>query len=87
MQRIKGYIALTRPPNLIIAFLSIFIGGFVTGSIQPLVKLLLACFSGMLVMAGANSINDYFDLEIDRINKPKRPLPSGLVKPVSAYME
>lgn len=86
MKPIQGYIQLTRPVNLLIAFFSIFIGGFVTGSIHPLLKLLLACFSGMLIAAGANSINDYYDLEIDRINKPKRPLPSGLVAPYRAHL-
>lgn len=33
--------------------------------------------SAALVTAAGNVINDYFDLEIDRINKPRRPLPSG----------
>lgn len=36
-------------------------------------------------MAGANSVNDFFDLDIDRINKPNRPLPSGLVTPGQAH--
>jgi 4-hydroxybenzoate polyprenyltransferase len=27
--------------------------------------------------AGSNALNQIYDLEIDRINKPKRPLPSG----------
>lgn len=31
----------------------------------------------MLILAGANVINDYFDVEIDRINRPRRMLPSG----------
>lgn len=86
MKKIEGYILLTRPPNLLITFLSIFLGGFVTGTIQPIVKLVLACFSGMLIAGGANSINDYFDLDIDRINKPKRPLPSGIVSSKQAYV-
>lgn len=85
MKRIKGHIQLTRPINLTIALLSIFVGGFVTGTIQPFVKLLLACLSGILIMAGANSVNDFFDLDIDRINKPNRPLPSGLVTPGRAH--
>lgn len=49
-----------------------------------ILKLLLACLSGMIVMAGANAINDVFDLNIDRINKPGRPLPSGQVSVLSA---
>jgi geranylgeranylglycerol-phosphate geranylgeranyltransferase len=84
MNAIRGYIQLTRPVNLLIAFGSIFIGGFVTGTIHPISKLILASFSGTLIAAGANSINDYYDLEIDRINKPGRPLPSGQVKPLQA---
>ena len=85
METIRGYIRLTRPVNLFIAFLSIFVGGFVTGSIQPLAKLLLACASGTLIMAAANAVNDYYDYDIDRINKPQRPLPAGLVPPEKAH--
>jgi len=38
---------------------------------------LIAGLSGALVNAGGNIINDYFDIEIDKINRPDRPLPSG----------
>lgn len=86
MNRLQGYIHLTRPVNLIIAFISIFIGGFITGTIHPLPKLLMACLSGTLIAAGANAVNDYFDLDIDRINKPNRPLPSGAVTQKEAYI-
>jgi len=84
MGTLSAYIKLTRPLNLIIAFLSIFLGGVVSGSIDPLFKLLTACFSGTLIMAGANAINDYFDRDIDRINRPKRPIPAGQVLPLQA---
>ena len=30
-----------------------------------------------LLNAGNNALNQIYDLEIDRVNKPKRPLPSG----------
>ena len=59
MRSLIPYVKLTRPLNLLIAFISIFIGGFVTGTIQPLNRLLLACFSGVLIGAGANAINDF----------------------------
>ncbi len=84
MNSIKGYILITRPVNLVIAFLSIFIGGFVTGTIDPVWKLLLASLSGMIIAGGANVVNDFFDIEIDRVNKPERPLPSGLILPEKA---
>lgn len=79
-----GYIRLLRPVNVVIGGLSIFIGGFVTGTIEPLHKLLLAALSGMFIAGAANAINDVFDLEIDRINKPGRPLPSGQLTPRAA---
>lgn len=37
-------------------------------------------FSVVFLITGAgNTINDYFDYEIDRINRPGRPIPSGRV--------
>jgi len=33
--------------------------------------------------AGCHPFNDYFDYEIDKISHPKRPLPSGIFKPIS----
>ncbi len=74
-----GHLVLTRPVNVFIGGLSIFVGALVTGTVQPLQRVLLACISGALVAAGANAINDYFDVEIDRRNKPYRPLPAGRV--------
>ncbi|MFQ6116126.1 MAG: geranylgeranylglycerol-phosphate geranylgeranyltransferase, partial [bacterium] len=78
--KLTGYFQLTRPINLSLGAISIFIGAFITGTIQPFTKVLLACISGSLVMAGGNVINDYFDVDIDRLNKPWRPLSSNTVK-------
>jgi len=79
MNKFTAYIRLTRPLNLLIAMVSIFIGGFITGTIEPLINLIAACLSGLLIMAGANAVNDYFDYEIDKINKPNRPLAADIV--------
>jgi len=40
---------------------------------------LLAMASAALVGGAANAVNDVYDLAIDRINRPDRPLPSGAV--------
>jgi geranylgeranylglycerol-phosphate geranylgeranyltransferase len=77
--RIWSYVILTRPLNVVIGGLSIFVGALVTGTIHPLRHVLIACASGSLVAAGANAINDYFDVEIDRRNKPYRLLPAGKI--------
>ncbi|MCK5147690.1 geranylgeranylglycerol-phosphate geranylgeranyltransferase [bacterium] len=76
-QTINGYFRLLRPVNVLIAGLSIFLGGVLSGFSLPIVNLVLAVISGMLITGAANTINDVFDLEIDRINKPERPLPSN----------
>ena len=39
----------------------------------------LGYLTGFFLTAASMVINDYYDLEIDRINNPKRPLPAGIV--------
>ncbi len=50
-------------------------------SIYNIVLLFVGAF---LVGAGANTINDYIDRDVDKINKPWRPIPSGVVTPIEA---
>lgn len=78
--KLKAYFAIIRPINLKLCALSIFVGAVISGSLHPLHKALLACLSGVFIMAGGNVINDYYDVKIDRINKPQRPLPQELLK-------
>ncbi|AWS00659.1 MFS transporter [Metallosphaera hakonensis JCM 8857 = DSM 7519] len=42
-------------------------------------ELVLAILVVSLVAAGGYAINDVYDVEIDRINKPDRPIPSGAI--------
>jgi len=44
----------------------------------------LTMLSAALIGGAGNAINDYFDYEIDAINRPDRPIPSGLVSRRSA---
>jgi geranylgeranylglycerol-phosphate geranylgeranyltransferase len=76
----KGYIRLLRPVNAIMASLGTVIGGIVAlESVKALLnyKLYIAMLAVFFILMAGNIINDYFDLEIDRINHPNRPLPSG----------
>jgi 4-hydroxybenzoate polyprenyltransferase len=50
--------------------------------IYPLIGSLMAA----VLNAGNNALNQIYDLEIDRINKPKRPLPSGRVTISEAWI-
>jgi len=73
-------IKLSRPVNVLISFITIIIAAELAGSLKPFENVLIAALSAALITIGANVINDYFDTEIDRINKPNRPLAAGTVK-------
>lgn len=47
-------------------------------------KFLLAVMATFLICGSGNVINDYFDYKIDKINMPRRPIPSGRVSRKSA---
>jgi len=85
MAQLTAYLTITRPINVIIGIFSIFVGALITGTLEPLAKVLLACLSGGVIAGAANAINDYYDLEIDRINKPNRPLPAGKLTPTGVF--
>jgi 4-hydroxybenzoate polyprenyltransferase len=46
-------------------------------SVWLIVYPLLGALMAAVLNAASNGLNQIFDLEIDRVNKPKRPLPSG----------
>lgn len=49
------------------------------GEIPTFRECILGFASVFLISASSLILNDYFDLESDRINAPERPLPAGLV--------
>jgi 4-hydroxybenzoate polyprenyltransferase len=46
----------------------------------------LGALMAAVLNAASNGLNQIFDLEIERINKPKRPLPSGRLSLGDAWM-
>ena len=86
MNRLPAYIMITRPGNVIIAMASVMIAVSLTGRFYPVMHIVLAVLSTGLITAGANIINDYYDIETDKINRPMRPLPSGKIKRIQALI-
>ena len=86
MKKLKVYVDFARPFTLLPPALGV-VSGAVTawgahGTRSPLTsELLLPVLWGALMAAvlnsASNAINQIYDLEIDRVNKPKRPLPAG----------
>jgi geranylgeranylglycerol-phosphate geranylgeranyltransferase len=76
--RLAGFIAITRPINSFVAGLAAIVAYLIdTGTVIP--ESLLLFFIVALITAAGNVINDFFDAEIDAINRPDRPIPSGEV--------
>ncbi len=80
-KKLFSIVKISRPSNVIIAGLTIFVGVLIfgKGGSDVLKLALLSAIAGALIDAGGNIINDYFDVEIDKVNKPHRPIPSGLI--------
>ena len=80
----RGLLRLVRPLNVVMFFAGVALGGLLAAGPSAFVgregrALALAMASAALIGAGANAINDVFDLAIDRVNRPDRPLPAGVL--------
>ena len=80
---VRDWLDLFRAGNCVTGFVGVFLGAiltledFPTGDNLKITTLLaLSVYS---FMASWNALNDYLDLEIDKINRPDRPLPSGRI--------
>jgi len=71
-----SWLEITRPHNSAMAALGVAIGGLLVLKAASL-PLLMAAAAAFLITGAGNAVNDYFDVECDRINRPRRPLPSG----------
>ncbi|MCX8057595.1 MAG: geranylgeranylglycerol-phosphate geranylgeranyltransferase, partial [Ignavibacteria bacterium] len=48
-------------------------------------KAFFGSFAGALISGAGMVINDYFDVEVDKINRPERPIPSGKISKNDAF--
>ena len=87
MDKLGGLVEITRPVNSVMLGLAIIVGAAVTGGASILgspLTLLLSFVTGFCMTGAAMAINDYYDREIDAVNEPGRPIPSGRVTPGEA---
>ena len=85
MTRARVFLEFSRPFTLVAPALGFASGAATAAGAAPRepwnADLLLYPFIGLVMAAvlnaASNALNQIYDLEIDRINKPKRPLPSG----------
>jgi geranylgeranylglycerol-phosphate geranylgeranyltransferase len=77
---LRGLLDLIRPVNCVMIGFAVIVGAFVSKpSSMPWPQLALGFLTGFFTCAYSMSVNDIYDLEVDRINRPDRPIPSGRV--------
>jgi geranylgeranylglycerol-phosphate geranylgeranyltransferase len=82
---VKAFLQLIRIHNVIGAMLGDLMGYLVSSFWHVnLVQMVLSMLVVGLVAGGGYVINDYFDVNIDKINKPDRPIPSGRISELKA---
>jgi geranylgeranylglycerol-phosphate geranylgeranyltransferase len=85
--RLGGLLELARPGNAVAAGVLTFTGAFVAGgSLADAELITAAVLATVFATAAGNAVNDYFDRDIDEINRPDRPIPRGAVSPHGAVI-
>ena len=85
-EKLTAIIKIVRPLNFLITFVSvIFAAVLCLPDKTPGLNVVFAAFAASLVMASGNILNDIYDIGIDKINRPLRPLPSGKITIKKAY--
>lgn len=79
-------LVITRPWNCLSAMLAVLVGVHIASVSMFEVSPLLAALTAGVITGGGNVTNDYFDREIDAINKPRRMLPSHQLTPYTAVL-
>lgn len=79
LNTIKAGLELIRLPNVLIAAANGFAAFWLVAPVRTwnVRTVLCGLFALALFCAGGNAVNDFFDADIDRVNRPGRPLPSG----------
>lgn len=79
------FLELIRYRNCIMAGLASVVGSFIAHKHGDMMMLLVFLVVFLITGAG-NAINDYFDVAIDAVNRPERPIPSGRIKRKHAFI-
>lgn len=77
-----GYIRLMRPANVVTSVADVLAGIAISGyylSSGNVISLILLCISTIGLYSGGIIFNDVFDADLDTVERPERPISSGLI--------
>jgi 4-hydroxybenzoate polyprenyltransferase len=82
----RAYLELLRPANVATALADV-LAGFAIAGLRNQQTLPLLLFSTACLYAGGVVLNDVFDRQLDAVERPERPIPSGRARvPVAATL-
>jgi geranylgeranylglycerol-phosphate geranylgeranyltransferase len=87
MDKAVGYLRLIRPVNCLMMGIAVIVGAALASPHNLDISWLNLAYgfvTGFALTGASMAINDYYDREIDAVNEPNRPIPSGLIKPREA---
>jgi geranylgeranylglycerol-phosphate geranylgeranyltransferase len=75
---LRAAVSILRPVNCAMIGFAVVIGYFVSkpAGVSP-IDIVLGFMTGFAICAFSMVVNDYYDIDVDRVNQPSRPLPSG----------
>ena len=89
MRKLGAYARLMRPVNCLMMGFAVMVGAVLVrgydGTVLGL-NIVYGFVTGFTLTAASMAINDYYDRQIDIINEPDRPIPSGLIQPGQALV-
>lgn len=87
MVKLRGLVRIIRPVNSVMMGFAVLVGAAIGGGVGffgSVWDLAMAFLTGFMLTGSAMAINDYYDRDIDAINEPGRPIPSGALSPGEA---
>ena len=84
--KLTGFLRLIRPLNCLMMGFAVIVGASLVSTLSLTINLLLGFVTSFSLTAASMTINDYYDRQIDAINEPNRPIPSGTISPKEALI-
>lgn len=89
VSKLIGYLRLMRPANIVTAIADILAGVAISGycinvslnnvTLDGILPVICLCLATIGLYGGGVVFNDVFDASLDSVERPERPIPSGLI--------